>query len=193
MVNEQRSNKWTFLMYKDSAPENYIDILDDLHVPYILSPWHDKDQDKRTKKLKKSHKHGAFYFDTLKSYRQVSNLISESLNGPEHVEAVISPKGMYDYFVHAENKDKTSYDIKEIETGCGFDLNKFLVEQNTQELINTVVDIIEENDFTEFTEIVEYARKEDSILLNLIFRHTYFFSKFLDSRRYKYGEKHEDA
>lgn len=43
----KRSNKWAFLLYKESAPENYLDILEEMQVPYILSPWHDQDVDKK--------------------------------------------------------------------------------------------------------------------------------------------------
>ena len=32
---------------------------------------------------------------------------------------------MFDYFIHASNSDKTLYDINDIESGCGFDLNQF--------------------------------------------------------------------
>lgn len=184
MTKEQRSTKWTFLIYKESAPENYLEILDGLHVPYILSPWHDKDYDNKKQEFKKAHKHGAFYFDSLKRYSQVSNLISDKLNGPTHVEVVVSPKGMYDYFTHAENKDKTQYNVSDIETGCGFELDKFMLEQNSAELIGTVIDVIKEQDITEFESLVSYARNKDSMLLTLIFRHTYFFAKYLDSRRY---------
>lgn len=46
------------------------------------------------------------------------------LNAPAHVEVIISPKSMYDYFTHADNPDKTSYDINDIESGAGFDLEK---------------------------------------------------------------------
>ena len=95
---EQRSNKWGFLIYQDSAPENYLDILEELHIPYVLSPWHDKDVNKSTGEIKKAHKHGALFFETLKSYSQVSDLLKDKLNSPAHVEVVMSPKGMYDYF-----------------------------------------------------------------------------------------------
>lgn len=98
MAKEKRSNKWAFLIYKESAPDNYIEVLEGLHVPFVLSPWHDKDIHSDTGEIKKAHKHGALYFESLKSYSQVSELITEKLNGPTHVEAVMSPKGMYDYF-----------------------------------------------------------------------------------------------
>lgn len=33
MANEKRSNKWAFLLYQESAPENYLAILEDMHIP----------------------------------------------------------------------------------------------------------------------------------------------------------------
>lgn len=139
MSKEQRSNKWAFLFYRESAPENYLEILEGLHIPFILSPWHDKDINRKTGELKKAHKHGAFFFDSLKSYSQVSELIKDKLKGPAHVEPIMSPKGMYDYFVHAENPEKSQYDIKDIETGCGFELDKFLINNNNDDFLSTII------------------------------------------------------
>ncbi|OYQ66900.1 MULTISPECIES: replication protein [Bacilli] len=189
MTKERRSNKWAFLIYKESAPDNYLEILNGLHVPFVLSPWHDKDIYSDTGELKKSHKHGAFYFDSLKSYTQVSELVSDKLNGPAHVEVVMSPKGMFDYFTHAENPSKTPYDVENIESGAGFELDKFLLEQNTDNFMNDVIDIIEENNFMEFEDLVRYAREHNYLLLGLIVERTYFFAKYLDSRRYSKGKK----
>ncbi|HER5551129.1 replication protein [Streptococcus dysgalactiae] len=184
MSKEKRSNKWAFLFYKESAPDNYLDILEEIHIPFVLSPWHDKDVDKKTGEFKKAHKHGAFYFDSLKSYSQVSELIKNKLNGPTHVEIVMSPKGMYDYFTHAENPEKTLYNVDDIESGCGFELDKFLIDNHSDEFLTLVIDFIEEHNFTEFNSLVRYARLEDIRILNLIMNKTYFFAKYLDSRRH---------
>lgn len=184
MAKEKRSNKWAFLLYQDSAPENYLDILEQLHIPFVLSPWHDKDVNKETGEFKKAHKHGAFFFDSLKSYSQVSELLTEKLNAPAHVEPVMSPKGMYDYFTHAENPDKTLYNIEDIESGCGFELDQFLLEQDSNQYLETVMDAITDNDLTEFEDLVHFARHNDTMLLGLILKRTYFFTKFLDSRRH---------
>ena len=184
MAKEKRSNKCAFLFYKESAPENYLEILEELHIPFVLSPWHDKDINRETGEFKKSHKHGVLFFESLKSYSQVSELLTEKLNTPSHVEVVMSPKGMYDYFIHAENPEKTSYNIEDIESGCGLELDKFLIEQNSNLFLETVIDVITDNDFTEFEDLVHYARNKDISLLGLIIERTYFFTKFLDSRRY---------
>ena len=145
MAKDKRSNKWAFLIYQESAPENYLDVLEEMHIPFVLSPWHDKDVNKETGEFKKAHKHGVLFFESLKSYTQVSELLTEKLHTPSHVEVVMSPKGMYDYFIHAENPDKTLYDMDEIESGCGFELEKFLITNNNEQYLSTVIDIIEEH------------------------------------------------
>lgn len=186
---EQRSNKWAFLLYQDSAPENYLDILEETHIPYVLSPWHDKDVNKSTGEFKKAHKHGALFFESLKSYTQVSDLLTGKLNTPSHVEIVMSPKGMYDYFTHAENPEKSPYNVEDIESGCGFELDKFVAEQASDEFLNEIIDLIENNDITEFEDLVQYARENNYLLLSLIVDKTYFFARLLDSKRYKPKKK----
>lgn len=193
MAKEKRSSKWTFLIYKDSSPENYLEVLESMHVPFILSPWHDRDRNKETGVFKKAHKHGALYFESLKSYSQVSDMLSEKLNSPSHVEVVMSPKGLYDYFIHAENPEKTLYDMEDIESGCGFDLEKFLIENNSDNFYSLVIDIIDEYNFTEFNNLVNYARSDNPKILHLIMDKTYFFAKYLDSRRHSRKKGNEDV
>ena len=192
MAKDKRSNKWAFLIYQESAPENYLDVLEEMHIPFVLSPWHDKDVNKETGEFKKAHKHGVLFFESLKSYTQVSELLTERLNTPSHVEVVMSPKGMYDYFIHAENPDKTLYKMDEIESGCGFELEQFLITNNNDQFLSTVIDIIEEHNFTEFNNLVRYARVENPSLLNLIIDKTYFFAKYLDSRRHSNHKKESE-
>ena len=192
MSKDKRSNKWAFLIYQESAPENYLDVLEEMHIPFVLSPWHDKDVNKETGEFKKAHKHGVLFFESLKSYTQVSELLTEKLHTPSHVEVVMSPKGMYDYFIHAENPDKTLYNMDEIESGCGFELEQFLITNNNDQFLSTVIDIIEEHNFTEFNNLVRYARVENPSLLNLIIDKTYFFAKYLDSRRHSNNKKESE-
>ena len=171
---EQRSNKWAFLFYKESASEDYLNVLEELHVPFVLSPWHDKDVNRSTGEFKKAHKHGAFFFDSLKSYSQVSDLISDKLNGPAHVEIVMSPKGMYDYFTHAENPEKTPYNVKDIESGAGFELDKFLAE-NSPNFLQEVYEIMRDSELKEFADFTDLIAREHSDLLPFVFDRSYFF------------------
>ena len=54
--------------------------------------------------------------------------------------------------------------------------------------MESIIDIIEENDFIEFEELVMYARNNNHMMLQLIVDKTYFFTKLLDSRRYSLGK-----
>lgn len=188
---EQRSNKWAFLLYKESAPEDYLDVLEETHVPFVLSPWHDKDVNRSTGKFKKTHKHGALFFETLKSYSQVSELLTAKINTPAHVEVVMSPKGMYDYFVHAENPEKTPYKVEDIESGCGFELEKFLAENNS-DLLNEVYDIMRECSITEFSRFTDFIADQYPDLLGYVFEKCYFFKAYLDSKRFLKIEQKKD-
>ena len=154
---EQRSNKWAFLIYQESVPEDYLNLLEELHVPFILSPWHDKDVNRTTGEFKKPHKHGVFFFESLKSYSQVSELISDKLNSPEHVEVVMSPKGMYDYFTHAENNE---------------------------DLLNQVYEVMRDSGIKEFADFTDLIAKQFPDLLYFAFSKSYFFKIYLDSKRY---------
>ncbi|KAA8709937.1 Replication protein RepB [Lactococcus garvieae subsp. garvieae] len=188
---EQRSNKWAFLLYKESAPEDYLEVLDELHVPYVLSPWHDKDVNKTTGEFKKAHKHGALFFESLKSYTQVSDLLTEKLNTPAHVEVVMSPKGMYDYFIHAENPEKTLYNVEDIETGCGFELEKFLAENNP-DLLKQVYEVMRDSGLREFADFTDLIAEQFPDLLLYVFDKSYFFKIYLDSKRYNIRESKEN-
>ena len=35
---DERVRNWTFIVYPESAPDKWRDILDDMHVPWIESP-----------------------------------------------------------------------------------------------------------------------------------------------------------
>ena len=62
-------------------------------------------------------------------------MVKGVLNGPAHVEVIMSPKGMYDYFTHADNPDKTPYDINDIESGAEFDLEKSIIDQDPEDFV----------------------------------------------------------
>ncbi|MQB61172.1 replication protein [Limosilactobacillus reuteri] len=191
-IKNPRSSKWTFLIYKESAPDNYLEVLNEIHIPFMLSPWHDKDIDFKTGELKKAHKHGVLYFETLKSRSQVVEIL-QPLNGPEYVEIVHSMVGMYDYFTHAETSSKEPYNIDDIEYGCGFDLSEFLANQNPTGQINEILAIIDNDNISEFKDLVKSIQKEDINLLKLLASQTYFFTKYIDSVRYGNAKRKEDT
>ena len=95
----------------------------------------------------------------------------------------MSPTGMYDYFTHAENPEKTSYDIDDIESGCGFELDKFLAENNP-DLLQHIYGIMRDSGLKEFSDFTDFIAEQHPELLSYVFEKSYFFKTYLDSKRY---------
>lgn len=104
-----KSRYWTFLVYPESAPDDWEDILMGLQYCYCL---HDKDIDKSTGKLKKAHIHVLLIFEGPVSYNSIKEL-TDRLNGPVP-QTARSLRGMIRYLIHADNKNKYQYKREDI-------------------------------------------------------------------------------
>ncbi|WP_438765663.1 Rep family protein, partial [Enterococcus sp. AZ186] len=79
-TKDDRTRNWTCVIYPESAPENWREILDDMCIPWVESPLHDKDVNPDGE-IKKSHWHVLLMFGSNKSYEQVKEITSK-LNAP---------------------------------------------------------------------------------------------------------------
>lgn len=95
---------------------------------------------------------------------------------------------MYDYFTHAENPEKTPYNVKDIESGAGFELDKFLAE-NSPNFLQEVYEIMRDSELKEFADFTDLIAREHSDLLPFVFDRSYFFKIYLDSKRYNIGKE----
>lgn len=83
-----RKDYWLFEFYPDSAPENWRETINGWLVDCLVSPLHDSDVNEDGTP-KKPHWHGILFFDSVKSFEQVQELVAP-LNGP----IPIIPKGI---------------------------------------------------------------------------------------------------
>ena len=66
---DSRTRIWTAICYPESAPSNWVDLLDQLHIEWCQSPLHEFDTNV-TGEVKKPHYHLIFAFDGKKSFDQ---------------------------------------------------------------------------------------------------------------------------
>ena len=66
-VKETRTRTWTIVVYPDSAPENWRDLIDEQHIGWVESPLHEFDTNP-TGELKKAHWHVLLCFGSVKAY-----------------------------------------------------------------------------------------------------------------------------
>lgn len=75
-----KGRDWAFIVYPESAPENWREILDETHIRWIESPLHDKDLNPDNTP-KKPHWHVMLSSDGPISLKAVTKIV-EPLNVP---------------------------------------------------------------------------------------------------------------
>lgn len=185
---DERTRNWTILVYEDSAPENWRDVIAGLHVPAYISPYHDKDK-RANGEDKKPHWHVVLCFKGKKSVAQIQ-AISDQLSGVkvdwEHC-AVGDLPGMVRYLIHFDDADKAQYDMSEIQTFAGADvLAHFAEAADVDEAVGEMMDWLCEQGITSFAALSRYARanKPDWFRV-LTSKRTVFIAQFCKSLQWE--------
>lgn len=179
-----KNRNWTFLVYPDSAPENWFDILQDTGLPFAVSPLHDKDFNP-TGEQKKPHYHVIVCFPGPTTFNKVNTDICNLLNSPIP-KRLLSIVGMYRYFTHKDNPDKYQYDDTLIRVSNGFDIQEYNVLTTSQVVLLTkeLILLIRKKKFTEYCQFIDYLVNEDSTDLFIVAKnHVTFFDRYISSKR----------
>ncbi|MCX0368906.1 replication protein [Clostridium perfringens] len=105
--NNKRTRNFATIVYPDSAPKNWQEILSNQFVPAFISPLHDKDINPNGEN-KKPHWHVIIMYDSVKTLEQAKELISR-FNGVG-CEPIQSIRGYARYLCHLDNPEKAQYD-----------------------------------------------------------------------------------
>ena len=182
-----RTRNWSILVYPDSAPENWRELIDDLHIEWIESPLHDRDVNSSTGEIKKAHYHVDLLFSGLKTYEQVVEVI-EPLNCPSP-KRTLSVKGSVRYMAHLDNPEKFQYDPADIVAHGGVDLADLLKPSATERygMIREMCEYVRENRIIEFQELMDYAMAEkfDSWFPLLCDNSAYVVGQYIKSQRHR--------
>lgn len=182
-----KKRNWGAVIYPESAPENWIDILKLKGITFAVSPLHDKDIDEGANgnKPKKAHYHIVMVFGSPTTFNNVK-AITDELNQPIPIP-LESVRGYYRYFTHKDNPEKYQYDEKDIRLFNGFDvcdvINSFEVFLHMKEIQNLII----ENDIIEYCDLIDYLLINDyGELWNVACSHTLFFNSYITSKRHAY-------
>lgn len=176
----QRARNWAFIIYPESAPENWRELLDDLHVPAAVSPLHDRDENANGDP-KKEHRHIVLAFDANKTRDQVLELIAP-FKGTTAVK-LNSLVGMLRYLTHMDNPEKAQYDKNQVETFGG--LQYFSIIENAGDkigMLSEIMEWIDDHACTKYAVLMRYARKERPDWFELLcMGHTIVISEYIKS------------
>jgi hypothetical protein len=157
----RRARNWCAVVYPDSAPENWKEILDNLNIKWACSPLHDKDIDD-DEQLKKAHWHIVICYGGNKSFEQVKEDLSE-LNCPIP-QICRDVRSSVRYFIHKDHPHKFQYQVSTIECYGGFDISDVFnpTKSEKTEIFREIITFIRDNDIQEFFDLMNYAMDERS-------------------------------
>lgn len=156
-MNKKRSLYYATILYEESAKENWQDTLQDLHIPCLISPLHDRDLDAQNN-LKKPHWHILFLFESLKTREQFKE-ITEKIGGVG-AELVMCPKSYALYLTHENAPNKVQYSAQDIISLSGADkyLDSIKIESiNKYDVIEQIIRYCNAEDIDCLADIIEFS------------------------------------
>lgn len=207
-----RGRVFAAILWQESAPENWRQIVQDMHVCCAVSPLHDRDvydEDGEPDEAgnpshkegdpKKPHWHLMWMFDGKKSVKQVLKMAAKL--GIHWVEMVDSLRGYSRYLCHLDEPQegvahpKFVYPISEIQLFCGasIDLSKALSGEELKRVRAEVLDWIRATACTEYADLVDHAMDYEPDWLEYVCNKTTFLTGYLGSKRGKAKARAEAA
>lgn len=180
---DARALSWTVVVYPESLPPNWREMLGELCVPWACSPLHDKDTN-ADGSPKKSHYHLLLAFRTKKSFSQVRD-ITDKFHAPIP-QACRDTRGLVRYFTHKDNPEKAQYKSADITSGGGFDLAGILAPtaSEEEEVLFALAAFVSENWITEFHILDKYVREEKREWWRVLRKNSYYIGQIVKSQRH---------
>lgn len=154
----KRTRNFATVVYPESAPENWQDILSEQFIPAFISPLHNQDVNP-TGEVKKAHYHVMIMFDSVKTSEQ-AQAVFEKIGGVG-CEVVQSVRGYARYLCHLDNPEKAQYPQESVRSLCGADYSGTIgLVIDKYKAIGEMIDYCRENLIYSYAALLEYCRNE---------------------------------
>lgn len=209
---KEKARYFTFLLYPESIPTDWIQKLESLDVPIAISPIHDKDfSNVEGQKYKKAHYHVIYVAKnpvTADSVRvKIKRLLGEKSIAKVQI-VVSSMENMYLYLTHESKdaiaKNKYKYKKSNITQLNNFDIDRYITldAEDKDDMLNEVCDLIDEHGLANIRELrrfirvhgVEYGLPSMKIINSVLRSHTGLIRLYFDAvyQERKYGRFNVD-
>lgn len=157
-ATDSRRRNFATVVYPESAPEGWREILAGYFVPAFISPLHDKDINV-TGEPKKAHYHVMVMFEGKKSEEQVKQLF-DSIGGVG-LEVVESLRGYARYLCHLDNPEKAQYNPSDVVPIGGSDYSYTIgIVADKYKAVREMIAFCKANNIVSYAELLEYASAE---------------------------------
>lgn len=190
-IPQGRTRTYATIIYTESAPKDWQEILQEEHIPCHISPLHDKDINKDGT-LKKPHYHVVLKFDGIKTRKQAEKVFKKI--GGVGAEVVNSPRAYMRYLCHLDNPDKVQYPVEEVVSYGGADYDMYI--NTAKDIYTTIGDIIDfciANNIVCFADLLVHTKETQFNWFKIICDHSMLLCQFLKSKYWdenRQGVKH---
>lgn len=183
-MSNARKRNWAFIVYPESAPDNWRDILTEQLVPGFISPLHEDDIDPNGEP-KKPHWHVLLLFRGLKSPDQVKE-ITDLLNAtvPQPCKDI---RAYARYLCHLDNPEKAQYSPADVINLSGADyLEMIKSAADTDTALGEMMDWLDDQGIYSFAALSRFARSERPDWFRVITSsRSYFLSQYCKSKQWE--------
>lgn len=187
---KQKGAHWTFLVYPDSAPKNWIDILTETGCEIAISPLHEFDIDnEESGELKKPHWHIILSYPNSTTYNTIK-AITDKTNSPIP-KLLNSVKGMLRYFTHMDHPHKHQYKKEDIQLLNGFEMDKYvpLTLSQKYKIKKDIFQYIKDHKIKYYVELLECLMFENEDWFNIALDNTLLFNSVIKSVQERYKDQ----
>lgn len=156
-MEKKRTRNYATVVYPESAPADWITLLQEQCVPALISPLHNKDinADGTTKK---EHYHVMILFDGVKTIEQAGEVFS--IISGVGIEPVKSVKAYARYLCHLDNPDKAQYDTTEVISCSGADYNIIIsLATDKYSAIGEMIEFCLQNGVVSYAQLLLFAKE----------------------------------
>lgn len=184
MTKKARPRNYATVVYPESAPEDWMEILSMEHVPVFVSPLHDQDTDPG-KEPKKPHYHVMVMFEGHKDPETVRGMFEKI--GGVGLETVQSIRGYARYLCHLDNPEKAQYDTEQVRCMGGADYAATIgLPLDRYKLIGEMLDYCEDenNGIGSYYDLLLFCREYRADWFRILCDSgTYVMKEYFRSRR----------
>lgn len=170
------------VVYPDSAPDDWLSIISDEHVPVFVSPLHNQDINPDGE-IKKAHYHVMVMYEGVKTEDQFIEFRDRF--GGVGTEIIASKRGYARYLCHLDNPEKFRYNIDDVLEFAGADYKDSISRDSDKyKTIKAMISYIRNNHVCAYTQFMDYCMDyEPEWFTCLCSSGTYVIKSYIEEQR----------
>lgn len=187
-----RTRNFATVVYKESAPDDWMEILRDEMIPAFVSPYHDSDVNPDGTP-KKPHYHVMLMFESVKTVEQASEVFKKI--GGVGCEKVNNVRSYGRYLCHLDNPEKHQYSPTDVKSFSGADYLSIIgTPADRYKAIREMQEFCDQEHIVSFAALMRYAASNrDDWFRLLCDNSTYVIDKFLKAKMWERNIENENA